>query len=126
MCYQFKILERICAKIESTWNDDENHKEWKFKGGCFNGGKDVALFKDAKKGEVYDFSGVSLEVRASVDPYTAVAGDNSSDLFVFKWIATILFWVAIALLIGFAVVYFLLWRKKRNSGGQSFQRQVDE
>lgn len=116
VCYSYDIIDGICVVIAF----DKVRNEFKYVGGCFEGGKNYMMVP-AKMNEIYYFSGIEIEVRDKSDPIIK-AGELSDYSYSFgnswRYIAYFLFLVLFAN-IGFLIyiiVDIVLTKKKINEG----------
>jgi len=114
-CFSYKILTSICIAVEY----DEVLEDFKFKGGCFEGGKHY-LMGQPEKDKVYYFSDIKFEVRNAHDPVIK-AGEYSNFSYSFgasfNWLAILLnffFWIALSVFLG--SIAFIFYYKNQNNG----------
>lgn len=76
-CYSYKILRRICIKV--AW--DKTLEEFRFKGGCFEGGLHYQMVESERQ-KLYEFKNIYIEVRNEKDPVLK-AGELSEGTYSF-------------------------------------------
>lgn len=106
-CYSYQVLDRVCLLIAYKEIPENATYTWEYKGGCFEN-DEVALYKQALKGNVYKFDNLSIEVRADSDPFVAYEKSNfniGANMSVFAWLAFILTFLGVIGCIVFAGCY---------------------
>lgn len=104
-CYSYDVLSNVCLLVRPVVNVDTVEEEWEFAGGCYDDDA-YARYTKGVAGKVYTFDSVSFEVRADLDPYTAVSKKAEYkqfgiDLTYFSWVGWLFF---VQFLLGFIVL----------------------
>ena len=71
-CYTYKVLKRLCVKVDAIYSQDFTSDAFILDGGCYEN-DEVGYYVDALPDKLYKFDYVPVEVRSKYDPYTVWA-----------------------------------------------------
>ena len=74
-CYHYKVLKRLCVKVDAIYAEDFSSDAFVLDGGCYEN-DEVGYYVPANPDKLYKFDYVPVEIRSKYDPYTVLTETN--------------------------------------------------